>query len=897
MPPHPKMLHHADAPVPKHRMPTLGQSICQVFDRCHPHLCCCSQTYSQTGPGVEHSGSNHTYPPLPDSNASSSPFSQTGPGLPGQFPNKVTHGDPSCSHAHSEPPYPLKHSSSPAPCENSSKALASPALPLEDHRSSLTIRIPGSAKRGRHELSEEAEDTGSEVLVQKILTDPHGYESEPGLDKRNGGGKGRQKEKRQGTRVLTRVISRDDVHSKSTITQLHAQLEGVHQKQLLMEAELRKATAEAGIATANAEASNEKVCLANVMAAQAMARMEQSKEGELQERKAQEAHEKRLQELEDMAARTREEVERSKEEAHQERVAQEAHEKTNQDRSRTGVGVTPVDPALSPLCLSGGGAGESGPVAGRGREDVDMTGGEAQERNLGAESSAVELQPGAIQLDEDFKMAGDEQEHYMDNEGDGSSKPHTLELRINHSMKMKGKGIVGGKKIRAGGGPRLYLLSEPASTPWRTTPPHFPIQPASMPNNVNRLPSLCIPSNNPFCRMPNAPTSQPVVNPFQRTGPSDDVMQPANNPQVDQKPTAEGNGAAFPASRCGHNDSNGALDGHGDAQPPSATQTLDMHAIATQLKNMKAMWAMNMQLIMELQQEYAGRRPSHRGPVVFKQPPVCNHDQDRTLMLGIVRREMNELMGIVRNLQVINVEHATHEEVESFDLVGEPKPSLQGMRVYWSNLKVGWNNELEEKFIQAFRVKYPDVINSAAKETVVHDMYFDRLTRLKKALILFGQREGEQEEEHEARILQQLNAKLYHQCPNTRRATTYEDCLEISKANSKLDDGQPDVAWLSIQGIVTVLKAGGMSSDESDADGDGNEVFHVKCLEWRSSEIDGIMDIIDADYRKLNAYGNHRARNPRRKCTREGGGLSGRGLIQGYPLNYYNAVWYSSLSS
>lgn len=138
---------------------------------------------------------------------------------------------------------------------------------------------------------------------------------------------------------------------------------------------------------------------------------------------------------------------------------------------------------------------------------------------------------------------------------------------------------------------------------------------------------------------------------------------------------------------------------------------------------------------------------------------------------GVVRREMNELMGISRDLQVIDVEEATHEEVESFDLVGEPEPALQGMRVYWSNLKAGWNKELEEKFMQAFGVKYPDVVNSAAKETAVRDMYFDRLTRLKKVLVLFGQREGEQPEEHEARVLQQLNARLYRQRPNTRRAT------------------------------------------------------------------------------------------------------------------------------
>ncbi|PBK81009.1 hypothetical protein ARMGADRAFT_1091752 [Armillaria gallica] len=622
--------------------PTLGQS-----------------TYSQTGPGIEHSDSNHTYPPLPDSSASSTPFGQTGPGLPGQFPNQMIHGNPSCPHAHSEPPsYPSQHYSSPAPCENPSKA-----LPPEEHRSGLTIRVPSLAKRGGRESSEAAEDAGSEALVQKILTDPHGYESEPGLDRRMGGGGGRQREKRQGMRALnrvlsqdnplskittsqgarnlTRVISQDDTCSKSRIVQLQAQLEGARQKQSQTEAELQKVTAEAGIATAKAAAS-----------------VESSKEGELQERIAQEAHEKRLQELEYVAAQTREEAERSKEEALQEWVAREAREKrlqelelvvaqmteeaerskeearkeqvarearekqlrelesalavarTNQDRSGMGVGEAPVDPALSPLHSSGGGAGEPGPTVRRGREDVDMAGGEAQERSLGAESSAVELQLGTIQLDEDVKMAGDEHKHDVDNEGGGSAKPRTLELRINRSMKMKGKGIVGGRKSRAGGGPHLYLLSEPASTPRHATPPHLPIQPASMPNDINRLSSLRTPSNSPFHQMPNAATSPLAVNLFQRASPSDEVMQPANDPQVDQKPTVEGNRLAFPVSRCG-NDSNGAPDSHGDAQPPSATQTLDMHAIAAQLESMKAMWAMNTQLIMELQQEYAGRRPSH----------------------------------------------------------------------------------------------------------------------------------------------------------------------------------------------------------------------------------------------------------------------------------------------
>lgn len=154
-----------------------------------------------------------------------------------------------------------------------------------------------------------------------------------------------------------------------------------------------------------------------------------------------------------------------------------------------------------------------------------------------------------------------------------------------------------------------------------------------MRNSVNRLPSLRTPLNSPFRGIPDVQTSQPVVNPLQRAPPYDNAMQTAEDAQVEEKPAAEGDAPAFPPSRRGHSDSDGAPDHQDDTQPSSGTRTLDMNTIAAQLDNMQAMWAMNTQLIMELKQEYAGGRPSHRGPVVFKQPPVRNHDRDRTLML------------------------------------------------------------------------------------------------------------------------------------------------------------------------------------------------------------------------------------------------------------------------
>ncbi len=97
--------------------------------------------------------------------------------------------------------------------------------------------------------------------------------------------------------------------------------------------------------------------------------------------------------------------------------------------------------------------------------------------------------------------------------------------------------------------------------------------------------------------------------------------------------------------------------------------------------------------------------------------------------------------------------------------------------------------------------------------------------------------------------------------------------------------------------MVTQLGAGGMSSDESDTDESGKEMYRIKRLPWRNPKIVEYMEAIDADYNDINAYGHRRAGNPRRTRIRDGTVESSRDAIKGYPVNFYDKRWYDDLSA
>ncbi|SJL18636.1 uncharacterized protein ARMOST_22233 [Armillaria ostoyae] len=420
---------------------------------------------------------------------------------------------------------------------------------------------------------------------------------------------------------------------------------------------------------------------------------------------------------------------------------------------------------------------------------------------------------------------------------------------------------------KGGAGRKLYLVSgsndEAGTLPPDTTSP-------AVNQHINSTPFT---HNHPFNAAVNHTT--PAVGTSRQLPPS-----------VNRIPTGRSNTSTSTARPS-------VATGRRRSPSPDRLNTIQHQPVMEEMEGLKTMMAMLMQNVMTLQQRHMGRSPGQQGPVVFRQPPQRRRDAIRTLKLKEIRHAMNELLGIEQDIHILQVSGATDEEVDDFQHNSGPGPELSDFRVYWNDLDAEWNNELGMLFMRTFLEEHPTLSEDAEE---LREMYDDRLIRLKRLMIQHSPQEGETEEGYAQRMSRIKSHTLDRQRPHTRRKTLLENRREICQDNIKRQDRSIDPAWERAAWAVNTLGAGGMSSDDSETDEDG-PTFRVKIMEWRSPEIVPILDVIDADYNGLNAYGNRRAGNPQRTRTREGGTLSVRPPIKALPLTFYAADWYNSLSS
>jgi hypothetical protein len=89
-----------------------------------------------------------------------------------------------------------------------------------------------------------------------------------------------------------------------------------------------------------------------------------------------------------------------------------------------------------------------------------------------------------------------------------------------------------------------------------------------------------------------------------------------------------------------------------------------------------------------------------------------------------------------------------------------------------------------------------------------------------------------------------------------------------------------------------------MSSDESDVDEARRPIFRVKKRLWRNKAFTNMLKIVDEDANTTNAYGNRRSGNPpRTRLRRQGNASSTRDPPLNLPINFYDEVWYTSLTN
>ncbi len=104
------------------------------------------------------------------------------------------------------------------------------------------------------------------------------------------------------------------------------------------------------------------------------------------------------------------------------------------------------------------------------------------------------------------------------------------------------------------------------------------------------------------------------------------------------------------------------------------------------------------------------------------------------------------------------------------------------------------------------------------------------------------------------------------------------------------------MVWDFLHHIVTTLGLNGMSSDESEKDGDRTVDYFICKQDWCHPYLTCLLEFVDEDRNVTNAYGNKQAGNPLRNQIRIGGKLSTRAALAGLPKNWYEEDWLANLT-
>ncbi|KAF8178732.1 hypothetical protein BJ912DRAFT_929877 [Pholiota molesta] len=257
-----------------------------------------------------------------------------------------------------------------------------------------------------------------------------------------------------------------------------------------------------------------------------------------------------------------------------------------------------------------------------------------------------------------------------------------------------------------------------------------------------------------------------------------------------------------------------------------------------------------------------------------------------------VRRAMNELLGIEKDVDMNSKVSATEQEFYRYQDEGIGEPALNPMRPYF--LKGGfnaWNDCLCEKFTDYYERSLGVPLTEQQKLDVEFH-FMERINRLGRAWRKSRTRSQEET------IIAERNA-LARSRANSRRMTLYDDRREIAASNMKNRDGTVHKGWESLYNMVEKMGPSGMSSDESEAEGK-RTVYIIKKRPWRSEEVQRYLILIDNDRNTTGSAGGNRPGNPprerRRRMDRQSV-VSNRQASVGCPINYYERYWYEGLSN
>ncbi|KDR65524.1 hypothetical protein GALMADRAFT_148631 [Galerina marginata CBS 339.88] len=293
--------------------------------------------------------------------------------------------------------------------------------------------------------------------------------------------------------------------------------------------------------------------------------------------------------------------------------------------------------------------------------------------------------------------------------------------------------------------------------------------------------------------------------------------------------------------------------------------------------------------------DQAQRKKKYGGPrtTLFKLPPQRHTTPQRNDQLRAVRETMNTLLDIKHDADIVQVNRTDDNIIVAYEEERGPGPTPP-YAPDWANIEGPWNYALLEIFMEAYTATY--IVRDAEQQEDVCKMFMDRLRRLKKKVKQATQRVGETNMQMNQRLLTQHRRVLLNQRRNSRRNERFSVRSRITVQNAasqKSGDGR--VIWEHLDEVLSTLGAGGMSSDESDFDDDGQKTYFVKKASWRRAGLVARMITIDRDRNFKNCYENITGNAPRPRKRRANATETSRRPIPGLPINFYDDIWYSRL--
>jgi hypothetical protein len=275
---------------------------------------------------------------------------------------------------------------------------------------------------------------------------------------------------------------------------------------------------------------------------------------------------------------------------------------------------------------------------------------------------------------------------------------------------------------------------------------------------------------------------------------------------------------------------------------------------------------------------------------------------------------MNKLLGITRDTQIIDTAErgifTDLDEAERFDKGVIDGPPLEPLRVCWDSIQSLWNLHLADIFTDHLVNLKPEY-DTEEKRQEIAAHFMKRLECLRKVLTKYLRKDDEVSEDDAEAHYQNKHLESLHEKRIQRRqagvslifisqfildievlAQLRFTRLQICQSGSL---GGHNQAWDLLALMVEKLGVDGNSSDETDAE---DRSYTVRVKEWRSGQVNQLLQFIDNNRTHTNANGNNKPGTMPRKRIRKIYPPSSRDKpIACLPLNFYNKTWYDSLSS